>query len=105
MGAALDVDSMATTVAQAQASKVWNSRITTCIAEANKHAAKTPEKVWRYAILPEDITAEHSPNLMTPTFKIKREGVAERYAAIIDSCGGDPAQGPPANSPAPVQAC
>jgi long-chain-fatty-acid--CoA ligase ACSBG len=104
-GAALTVDPLVTRVDQVQKSKEWNRRITACITEANAKADKKPERVWRYAFLPRDITAESSPLLMTPTFKIRRDGVAKEYEAIIKSCGGDPSDGPLKGSPAPVQPC
>jgi len=104
-GAALEVDPKATRVAHVHASQAWNARLTACITEANSHADKSPEKVWRYAVLPADITAESAPLLMTPTFKIRRDGVAAKYSDVIAACGGDPAQGPLAGSLAPVRAC
>jgi len=103
-GAAKEVDAAAQTVAAAQTSPVWAERLAKCIGSYNAGAAKAPEKVWRYAILPRDITAESSPDLMTPTFKIKREGVAAKYRDLIASCGGSPEQGQPA-SLSPVRAC
>jgi len=94
-GAAKTVDPNATTVAEAQKSTAWAERLKACIGDYNKVAAKSPEKVLRFGILPEDITAEHSPDLMTPTFKIKREGVTARYQDILKACGGAPEDGPP----------
>jgi len=104
LGAAKEVDPAAKTVAAAQKSKVWNDRLSKCIGEYNKGAAKGPERVWRYAILPVDITAEGSPDLMTPTFKIKREGVSSKYADLIATCGGKPGDGEPARM-SEVKAC
>eukprot|EP00928_Gymnodinium_smaydae_P051205 TRINITY_DN3473_c0_g1_i2.p1 TRINITY_DN3473_c0_g1~~TRINITY_DN3473_c0_g1_i2.p1 ORF type:complete len:780 (+),score=190.48 TRINITY_DN3473_c0_g1_i2:58-2397(+) len=91
LGAAKKVDANAKTVADAKGSLKWEEALESCIKEYNGVAAKGPQKVWRYEILPEDITPEKSPDLMTPTFKIKRDGVAEKYAELIDSCGGDAA--------------
>eukprot|EP00928_Gymnodinium_smaydae_P006928 TRINITY_DN12474_c0_g1_i1.p1 TRINITY_DN12474_c0_g1~~TRINITY_DN12474_c0_g1_i1.p1 ORF type:complete len:185 (-),score=59.78 TRINITY_DN12474_c0_g1_i1:127-603(-) len=91
LGAAKKVDANAKTVADAKGSVKWEEALESCITEYNGVAAKGPQKVWRYEILPEDITAENSPHLMTPTFKIKRDGVAEQYAELIESCGGDAA--------------
>jgi len=103
-GAAKGVDPSAQTVAAARGSLVWADRLAKCIEKYNTEAKKAPEKVWRYAILPRDITAESSPDLMTPTFKIKREGVAAEYKDLIASCGGSPEQGKPKSVP-PVRAC
>jgi len=88
-GATKDVDSEAKTIKDADKSEAWATELSTCIAEYNSVAAKSQEAVYRYAILPEDITAEHSPDLMTPTFKIKRTGVNGRYKDLISTCGGD----------------
>lgn len=96
-GAATKVDPEANTVKDAQNSAKWADKLKTCIGDYNKVAAKSPEKVLRYAILPEDITAEHSPDLMTPTFKIKREGVTKKYEDILKMCGGAPEDGKPGN--------
>jgi long-chain-fatty-acid--CoA ligase ACSBG len=102
-GVATEVDPAAQTVADAQQSQVWANRLATCIATYNAGAAKSPEKVWRYAILPRDITAESSPTLMTPTFKIRREHVSAEYSELIASCNG-PYDGQP-KARAPVRAC
>jgi long-chain-fatty-acid--CoA ligase ACSBG len=88
-GAAKYIDTQAKTIADAMESVKWSEEIRDCIASYNKQAAKSQEAVYRYAILPEDITAEHSPDLMTPTFKIKRTGVNERYEDLITTCGGE----------------
>lgn len=96
-GAAKEVDPAAKTITAAQSSSVWANRLSNCIANYNKVAAKGPERVWRYAILPMDITAEASPDLMTPTFKIKRDGVSEKYQDLIKTCGGAPEDGEPGN--------
>merc|ERR1712048_537277 len=77
------------TVAEAKKSKKWAAHLSECIGAYNKVAAKSQEAVYRYVILPKDITAEDSPDLMTPTFKIKREGVSEQYQKEIEQCGGE----------------
>jgi len=90
-GGAKDVDDTVEKVMDAIKSPKWASELSGCIAEYNKVAAKSQERVYRYLILPKDITAEDSPDLMTPTFKIKRTGVNEMYAEEIEKCGGDAA--------------
>jgi len=90
-GPSKSVDGGATTVAAAMRSEKWASALSECIAEYNKVAAKSQERVYRYLILPKDITREDSPDLMTQTFKIKRTGVTKKYAAEIETCGGDAA--------------
>merc|ERR1719210_413692 len=88
MGAAKDVDSNITTVEAAAKSQEWEKALASCIAEYNEVAQKRPERVFRYAILPKDITGDDAPELMTPTFKIKRSGVNAEYADLIETCGG-----------------
>lgn len=70
-------------------SQQWASHLSKCIGAYNKVAAKSQERVYRYVILPKDITAEDSPDMMTPTRKIKRTGVNERYHDDIEKFGGD----------------
>lgn len=88
-GSAKNVDAEATTVAEASKSDLWARELQQCIGEYNKVAAKAQERVYRYFILPHDMTPESSPEMMTPTLKIKRTGVASAYAAEIVACGGD----------------
>merc|ERR1712014_301934 len=76
------------TVAEAKKSSTWAKHLSQCIGAYNAKAAKSQERVYRYLILPKDITAEDSPDLMTPTFKIKREKVSEQYEDEIEKCGG-----------------
>jgi len=90
-GSAKDVDREAKTVVEAIQSETWAATLSQCIAEYNSVAAKSQERVFRYLILPRDITREDSPDLMTQTFKIKRTEISKRYAAMIETCGGDEA--------------
>merc|ERR1711953_533125 len=76
------------TVAEAKKSSTWAKHLSKCIGAYNAQAAKSQERVYRYLILPKDITAEDSPDLMTPTFKIKREKVSKQYKDEIEKCGG-----------------
>jgi len=95
LGAAQSVDPAATTVGAARRSTVWADTLSKCISEYNARAAKGPERVWRYAVLPADITAESAPDLMTPTFKIKRDGLSKMYTELVKTCGGLAEDGPP----------
>jgi long-subunit acyl-CoA synthetase (AMP-forming) len=88
-GYAKEVDPAAQTVAQAKTSELWAKELETCIGEYNKVAAKSQERVFRYYILPKDITPEDAPDMMTPTLKIKRTGVVAGYSEQIKACGGD----------------
>jgi long-chain-fatty-acid--CoA ligase ACSBG len=73
-------------VEAARNSDAWAAHLNECIGAYNKVAQKSQEKVRHYWILPRDITAEDSPDLMTPTFKIKREAVNKKYENEIDKC-------------------
>jgi len=94
-GDAKRVDPNAKTVAQAQASQTWKEKLSSCIGEYNRVAAKNAEKIHRFLVLPKDISPEDEPDLMTPTFKIKRAGVNQKYAELIATCGGKPELGNP----------
>eukprot|EP00929_Paragymnodinium_shiwhaense_P118470 TRINITY_DN90394_c0_g1_i1.p1 TRINITY_DN90394_c0_g1~~TRINITY_DN90394_c0_g1_i1.p1 ORF type:complete len:859 (+),score=251.02 TRINITY_DN90394_c0_g1_i1:85-2661(+) len=92
-GAAKGVDPAATTVADAQKSARWTKRLTKCIndfnnAKGDKAPANSASKVYRFAILPRTPTPADG-KLMTPTQKIKRRGISDEYAPIIEACGGD----------------
>jgi long-chain acyl-CoA synthetase len=52
------------------------------VEQANRHYAPV-EQVKRFAILPHDLTQETGE--LTPTLKVKRNVVAEKYATVLDS--------------------
>jgi len=86
----VDIGLASQTVKDAKDSVVWKKRLSECIMKYNKRAPKPQEAVYRYFILPKDISTDDSA-LMTPTFKIKREGVNEENKAQIETCGGEKA--------------
>jgi len=88
IGFAKEIDASVQTVSKARKSNLWAKELSTCIGEYNNVAAKAQERVYRYYILPKDLTAEDSPNLVTPTQKIKRNEVVEAFAKKIELCGG-----------------
>ena len=59
------------------------------IDEGNEHLAN-PERVRRFAILPDEWTAESDE--LTPSMKLKRSVIAERHAAVIERLYEEPAQ-------------
>ena len=73
--------------------------IGTVVEEANARFARI-EQIKRFAILPHDLT--QAGGELTPTLKVKRRVVYERYATSSTACMGEPApagstrSGPPA---------
>jgi len=93
IGAAKSVDPAATTVEEAKKSKLWAETLAQCIGAYNKEANKGPERVWRYHIMDHMIT-DNDSDLMTPTKKLKRGPITEKFEEVLKSqCGGAPEGG------------
>ena len=71
-----------TTVAQAIEDPEVQRLIEDGMARANKHAPNTANHVKKFTIVAEDFTEANG--LMTPTRKLKRKVIAERFAGSID---------------------
>ncbi|HEY9680816.1 MAG TPA: long-chain fatty acid--CoA ligase [Oculatellaceae cyanobacterium] len=77
---AADGSDLEDTIALAQNSQVYSS-IERLVNEKNEHLAQF-EKIKKFSILPVDFSAE--TNELTPTFKVKRKVVIEKYKDVLD---------------------
>lgn len=69
------------TVAEAAASAEYKKMIDDGIKVANKNAISRAQVVQKFAVLPADFTQETGE--LTPTMKLKRKIVLEKYAAVV----------------------
>ena len=77
------VDPNSKTIADAQASAVWKAYIDAGVAAANKEAISGAQQTKKWAILSADFSVPGGE--LTPTLKLKRPVVYEKYAAEIDA--------------------
>jgi long-chain-fatty-acid--CoA ligase ACSBG len=70
------------TVAEAQRSSAYADALDAGLKAANKNAISRAQNVQKWAILPEDFTQDGGE--LTPTMKLKRKVVLEKYAAVVD---------------------
>lgn len=70
------------TFAGMAASPTTQALIEAAVASANKGLSR-PESVRHFRIIPRELTAED--NVLTPTLKIKRRALADRFAALIET--------------------
>jgi len=73
--------SKATTVEEVIADPLWKKYLEDGMKKANAKATSNAQKVQKYAILPLDFTEKGGE--LTPTLKLKRSVVAEKYANVI----------------------
>ena len=71
-----------TTLAELSQRPELMAEIDDAVAAANRHVSRH-EQIRRYAILPEEWTAESEE--LTPTLKLKRRVINEKYAGVIES--------------------
>ena len=92
------VDPNSKTIADAQASAVWKAYIDAGVAAANKEAISGAQQTKKWAILSADFSVPGGE--LTPTLKLKRPVVYEKYAAEIDAIyTGSAAASPAAKNP------
>jgi long-chain-fatty-acid--CoA ligase ACSBG len=77
------LNSSITTYSAAKEDKVWFDYINEGIKKANKMTASNAQIVQKWRWLPEDFSEKAGD--LTPTLKLKRKVVTEKYAAFIDS--------------------
>jgi long-subunit acyl-CoA synthetase (AMP-forming) len=85
-GAAKLVNPEVTTIAQAMDDPVWQEHITNAIKAVNANQEACPSnasKIQKFKILPANFSVETEE--FTPTLKLKRSVVEEKYADLIES--------------------
>ena len=77
------IGSAATTMAEAAADPLWQQRITEGMKAANKKTTSNAQIVQKWKMLPVDLSEKAGD--LTPTLKIKRHNVYEKYKELTDS--------------------
>jgi len=83
VGPAAQVNPAITTVDAARNDAKWRAYVQAGIDAANKRAVSNAQTVQKFAILPTDFSIPGGE--LTPTLKVKRGVVAEKYKQIIDA--------------------
>jgi len=81
------IGSSATTYTEAMADPLWNNYITAGIKKANSKTTSNAQIVQKFKWLPKDFSEKEGD--LTPTLKLKRNVVNEKYAALIESIYAD----------------
>eukprot|EP00981_Chlorochromonas_danica_P012255 scaffold4731_cov175-Ochromonas_danica.AAC.1 len=76
------IGSTATTYSEAKEDPLWKAYIDAGMKAANKKATSNAQIVQKWVWLPEDFCEKHGE--LTPTLKLKRKVVNDKYAALID---------------------
>ena len=82
-----NIGSSATTVTEAAKDPLWKKYFDEGLKTANSKTASNAQIVQKYKLLPADFSEKTSE--LTPTMKLKRSVVADKYAALIDSIYAD----------------
>jgi long-chain-fatty-acid--CoA ligase ACSBG len=86
-GQALDtskaIGSTATTTDEARDDPTWQKYFNDGLAVANKKATSRAQQVGKWSLLSTDFTEKGGE--LTPTLKLKRSVVAERYSSVIEA--------------------
>jgi long-chain-fatty-acid--CoA ligase ACSBG len=77
------IGSSATTMTEAAADPLWKQRIDNGMKAANKKTASNAQIVQKWKMLPVDLSEKAGD--LTPTLKIKRHNVYEKYKDLTDS--------------------
>lgn len=83
IGPALDVNPEVKTAKQAVDDPVWKEYIETGIKTSNDEAISNAAKVKAFRLLPRDFTVEADE--LTPSLKVKRKVIVQKYADLISS--------------------
>jgi acyl-CoA synthetase (AMP-forming)/AMP-acid ligase II len=76
------IGSSAKTYSDAQNDSKWKSYIDDGMKKANEKASSNAQKIQKWAFLPKDLNEKDGD--LTPTLKIKRNVVVEKYQEMID---------------------
>ena len=63
--------------------KIWQAYLQAGLDQTNKLAISNAAKIQKFAILPEDFSVQTGE--LTPTLKLKRKFIMEKYQDIINS--------------------
>eukprot|EP00981_Chlorochromonas_danica_P012258 scaffold4731_cov175-Ochromonas_danica.AAC.4 len=77
------IGSAATTYSAAKNDPLWKAYLDAGVKAANKKATSNAQIVQKWVWLPEDFCEKHGE--LTPTLKLKRKVVTEKYASLIES--------------------
>jgi long-chain-fatty-acid--CoA ligase ACSBG len=89
VGAAAAVNPAVTTARAAADDREWRSACQTAIDQYNATAVSSAQRVQKFAILPLDFS--QATGELTPTLKLKRAAVVEKYGFVLSKIYGDAA--------------
>ena len=89
VGAAKDVNPAVTSAKDAENDAVWRRACQAAIDAYNDTAVSSAQKVQKFAILPLDFS--QNTGELTPTLKLKRAAVVEKYGFQLKKIYGDAA--------------
>jgi len=81
VGEAADVSRSAKTAAAAADDRTWKAAVQLAIDEYNATAASSAQRIQKFAILPRDFS--QATGELTPTLKLKRAAVVEKYGDVL----------------------
>lgn len=79
--------SQAMTTEEAMVDPLWLDYLQQGVERANEKATSNAQRIQRWAILPLDFSEKGGE--LTPTLKLKRKAVLEKYAGVIDNLYDD----------------
>lgn len=82
-----ELESNATTVTEAREDQKVNSYIDRCIKKANESSVSKAAKIQKFRIIPVDLSIGGGE--LTPTMKLKRKVIQEKYSDLIDEMYGE----------------
>ena len=80
---AQQIGSSATTYSQAKQDPLWKAYVDKGMKQGNSKTTSNAQIVQKWIWLPEDFSEKAGE--LTPTLKLKRKVVTEKYTALIDS--------------------